>query len=146
MRMRIRLAEPRDSAQLASIGSSAFGSYGPPGFDDEAHQLKAMSQYRYFVVMLNQQILAGFYYQETTYGIHLLRLFVDPSSQRSGAGALVIKFLEDRLRFSQRIQLDADLHSDSSHAFYLKQGFELIEHVDYEFGSALRFSKTKCPA
>lgn len=142
MTIRFRLAEPEDAAQLAAISSIAFGSDGPPGFDNTEHQLKAMSRYSYLVVLLDKQMSAGFYYQETTYGIHLLRLFVDPVIQRKSIGTQVIKLLEERLLPGQRIQLDADAGSHSSHSFYLKQGFKLIEQVYFESGSALRFAKT----
>ncbi|WP_119393951.1 GNAT family N-acetyltransferase [Salinibius halmophilus] len=143
MTIQVRPAEPQDAIQLVKVSASAFGFDGPPGFDDTDHQVEAMGRYHYFAVERIGQIAAGFYYQATPYGIHLLRLFVDPSNQRMGAGSAVIKFLEEKLSPGQRIQLDTDIHSHQSHSFYLNQGFELIGQVNFNSGSALRFSKTK---
>ncbi|KOC97960.1 acetyltransferase [Vibrio parahaemolyticus] len=136
-----------DIEELVRVQTAAFArdkdicGFGPPGFDNKEHQIKATKNYSYYAIRHLDNIVGGFYFSVTNTGINLIRLFVEPNYQCCGIGSIALDFLIEQASKGSVIDLETPTFSVNAQRFYEKNGFHKVSVIKYGAGDSYLYRK-----
>ncbi len=140
------IATPSDAAALTRVQTLTFdhdsrqhgrGEFGgPPGYNDEAWQIKVMQHWHYYKIVVDGAIVGGLIVSAMG-GDHyeLIRIYIDPAYQNQGIGAQAIAFIEKEYPQAKRWTLDTPLWALRNHHFYEKHGYVKIGEMPIDDGA-----------
>ncbi|MDT8719749.1 GNAT family N-acetyltransferase [Clostridium sp. 19966] len=105
---------------------------GPPGYDSQEHQIKAINKYIYYKIVYEDIIIGGFYIRNEGNGIYeLVRIFINPLYQGRGIGKKALHHIENMFEDLREILLETPSFNIKNHAFYEGMGYVKIGEIKY---------------
>jgi ribosomal protein S18 acetylase RimI-like enzyme len=134
--IKILLAKPQDTTELADISKRAFhsdvicggvGEGGPPGYDSPQWQSMIMRKSDYYKVLIEKIIIGGIIiFKKGTGHYYLGRIYLDPSYHRKGIGTKVMQLIFSKYSLAIKWTLKTPPWNTRTREFYKKQGFQII--------------------
>jgi GNAT superfamily N-acetyltransferase len=129
--VRLRLAEPRDAEQVASLVSGLGYDTSPEEMACRLHDIFADRNYVTVVAAREEHVVGvaggtlGRYYEKDGLYARLVLLAVSPDARSLGVGTRLVSEISDwsRRHGARELLVNSGTHREGAHAFYERCGF-----------------------
>lgn len=129
----IRPASKINAELLTRIQVEAFANevkqydFAPPGYDSVDFQIESIKKFRYFEILSETKVIGGIIVKQIDRKTcYILRIFISPKWQNTGAGTTAMQLIENEFPKAKKWQLDTPYLSFQNHHFYEKLGYRKI--------------------